>query len=1491
MSASEKIPFSETAPTTVSEWEQALRCYARDRENRQRASFSGTRASPDIHRSANHHWSASQPPPTQGDSAHQPQTNEQSSKPPLIHHGDSDDSMDAGVGGVPFTKPENIPGPFRPIETATEVPPSIQQYDNYNPSFYESSDEHWHNRQHRNDGEQSLAVKHNMSAIEPIPLAFDTARTVPQKRSDEDFDSDDFRSAKRERKRMEDFYKENGWLPGPVPNKLTRLKRRRAIRRLGLVGEEEDGRKSVLSKYAEMAELIFDVKKALVSVIHDEVEYAYFGNVDRNPVSRPTPQTACSHVIDIHDGECWVIADVTKDWRTRNNPLFKNKASRFFAAAPLRYHGKDGSIIDFGTLNIYDENPRYSFTYRERAILLKLANMLVYQLATLQSEYMAKRSSAMYGASISFLRRSFIPDPSESQSREHRRSSRLSTSTSVSAASLPSPRPALPLPSMSKEWQDTRSCTTSNAVKKFGPRGDSDARRQALHSDRHIFDDAANTLKVLLKADAVVVLNMEDYQLFIRKGSATRNSSLDGKTGTDRIKTKEKIIKDYLQGDPWPENVEPVISYVGKRFTQAEILGSAFSSEDQSDNEDTGQFRFNSANVEDTLSRFLKTYLARRQFWWDREETQDALSAKIMDLMPCQAQTALGTTFLGYDGKIKFVMFATWDRPPSSLVDSSLVALPFVWILGGCLMAALAMKKIRALEQSQINYSNLQAHELRTPLHQILGITQLLRSSMSDLAEPTASSLPTSQQEFASAEQIRDLVPFLDAIDTSGKTLHGIVDNILSFLDLKGKETSASFGEGSLFTAPTGDQTSIEVMFEEIVEDVIQADQSFRKANGSPHAQIETIFEIIPPLLGEQVSEDAGGALRRALTKVLSNAYKFIETDGCVEIYVDDVIDLLPPEGCEDIALTKAVSITIKDDGKGMGQAFVNEKLGQPWAKEDRYVTGSGLSVHLAYRIIDLLGGCMEITSAPGEGTTVQIDVPLPLRSIPFPEVPGSDPDAGPRRESAESIRQLTVEKNSIDVDRKVCLIGWAGPRIDSVGKALRRQYAKLGCEIVTDIQQAQLVIACGKVEEDAEVFEREISGKTLNTHDIVFLIADDHQASPQVLELEKQRGYEVRRFKRPTKPSILRETLFPNHSVRLQELADADDENGDHTTVRPPPRKGKGAEMETLKDQQTGPINTPHLMSPDGRDIGEPFEENGDKGKLQQGDMSRQSRDAKLRDKNIGGTDSYLGRNKNTVGPQNPARKVDYAIGPLDSRADIEDMVADLSLGMDPSVKPKQQKTPIRTREGECDSELPDAVSTEDAKEIENGSLDPESQINSKSVSNAKAEPKVKVKDKDKIKVLVVEDNKINRTILVKILSGKLPSFNTEIEVHEAEDGDVAVEIFRKMTSCASAPASAPADVQPIPMVVLLDINMPRKDGYQTCVEMRSIENENENERDNRNKSRSQIIAVTALGSEEEKRKGLVECKMDKWYTKPCNKETILRIVREATEVLLGDQ
>jgi hypothetical protein len=113
-----------------------------------------------------------------------------------------------------------------------------------------------------------------------------------------------------------------------------------------------------------------------------------------------------------------------------------------------------------------------------------------------------------------------------------------------------------------------------------------------------------------------------------------------------------------------------------------------------------------------------------------------------------------------------------------------------------------------------------------------------------------------------SVQQIRDLLPILDAIDTSGKTLHGIVDNILSFLDLKGRDYLQP-DSPRLFDSPTCGPRTLDAMFEDLIQEACDENERSRRTMLQPLNSIQTVFEITPPELGEETTEDAGGALRK----------------------------------------------------------------------------------------------------------------------------------------------------------------------------------------------------------------------------------------------------------------------------------------------------------------------------------------------------------------------------------------------------------------------------------------------------------------------------------------------------------------------------------------------------------------------------------------------------------------------------------------------------
>jgi len=66
----------------------------------------------------------------------------------------------------------------------------------------------------------------------------------------------------------------------------------------------------------------------------------------------------------------------------------------------------------------------------------------------------------------------------------------------------------------------------------------------------------------------------------------------------------------------------------------------------------------------------------------------------------------------------------------------------------------------------------------------------------------------------------------------------------------------------------------------------------------------------------------------------------------------------------------------------------------------------------------------------------------------------------------------------------------------------------------------------------------------------------------------------------------------------------------------------------------------------------------------------------------------------------------------------------------------------------------------------------------------------------------------------------------------------------------------------------------MPRKDGFEAAAEMRQIE------KVHRRNHRAKIVAVTAMSSEQQKRRGMLECGIDEWKTKPVSIKDLKRDV-----------
>jgi PAS domain S-box-containing protein len=244
--------------------------------------------------------------------------------------------------------------------------------------------------------------------------------------------------------------------------------------------------------------------------------------------------------------------------------------------------------------------------------------------------------------------------------------------------------------------------------------------------------------------------------------------------------------------------------------------------------------------------------------------------------------------------------------------------------------AAIALDNARLYREAQeanrakADFLAVISHELRTPLNAIMGYSDLLDAEISgDL----------------SARQRRQV----ERIRASARHLLQLIEEILSF-------------------------ARIESGGEEVRTELVSAHELAQEAAAviEPLAHSRQLdFELDLP--GEPVSlETDAGKTRQVLVNLLSNAVKFTER-GTVTLRVrpDDERD--------------GVLFQVVDTGIGIAAEQMKRIFDPFWQAERpnvRRAGGTGLGLSVSRRYVRLLGGQLEIDSAPGRGTCVSVRLP-----------------------------------------------------------------------------------------------------------------------------------------------------------------------------------------------------------------------------------------------------------------------------------------------------------------------------------------------------------------------------------------------------------------------------------------------------------------------------------------------------------------------------------
>jgi signal transduction histidine kinase/CheY-like chemotaxis protein len=282
------------------------------------------------------------------------------------------------------------------------------------------------------------------------------------------------------------------------------------------------------------------------------------------------------------------------------------------------------------------------------------------------------------------------------------------------------------------------------------------------------------------------------------------------------------------------------------------------------------------------------------------------------------------------------------------------------------------------------------SHEIRTPMNAVLGFSKLALATRLD------------DRQHGYVTSIRD----------SAENLLRLINDILDFSKIEA-------GKIAIEAQPFRLASVLEDVRSLFSIDVRSKQLGFHMVDRSGDHQA---FPRDGVVVGDAMR------LRQVLVNLVGNAVKFTSV-GRVDVDVETLGKRLCADGTEGLEVAVAVS----DTGIGIAPEH-RERLFESFEQAEPSITrrfgGTGLGLTICRRLVEEMGGAIDVTSAPDQGSTFRFTI-----VVGIPNVPSTVTDAPKRHErnasALERRRILVVEDNPINQQLAIEFLSRAGASVD----------------------------------------------------------------------------------------------------------------------------------------------------------------------------------------------------------------------------------------------------------------------------------------------------------------------------------------------------------------------------------------------------------------------------------------------------------------------------
>ena len=294
--------------------------------------------------------------------------------------------------------------------------------------------------------------------------------------------------------------------------------------------------------------------------------------------------------------------------------------------------------------------------------------------------------------------------------------------------------------------------------------------------------------------------------------------------------------------------------------------------------------------------------------------------------------------------------------------------------------AEMEREKADESNKAKSTFLSNMSHDIRTPMNAIIGYTTLAKKG---------ENIP------------QETLEYLKKIENSSQHLLALINDVL---------------EMSRIESGKMDLEPVKMDLQEALADVRDMFSTQMEAKG-------VSFDVDAGQVQNPYVICDRNRLNRVLLNLVSNAYKFTPSGGTVSVRLRETGGA--GEGCG------SYELRVKDTGIGMSSEFaatVFEAFAREKTTTVSSIQGTGLGMAITKSIVDLMGGTIEVETAPNRGTEFIIRLQFPLQSEE--DIAAGRSAADEAEYSARDFtgtKLLLVEDNAINREIAVLLLEESG--------------------------------------------------------------------------------------------------------------------------------------------------------------------------------------------------------------------------------------------------------------------------------------------------------------------------------------------------------------------------------------------------------------------------------------------------------------------------------